>query len=277
MTAPAPLVDDRLTDPTTSSREGREFPPHSLDRHRVLAWSGPTGWRNRRPILIARGVSATSGADEGFSLVELMVALLVMAILLAIAIPTFLGTTGAADDRSAQSNLATAFVDAKAQFQSAGQTYDVQGAADAVKLADALNGNQLQLAFKAGNLGNSTSQGSSGSAGDISVAVSSDGVGAVLAAFSVPGNCFYLVDNTGTLSTAAVASTPYAYGSGKSVTSGIQTMSGPIGLPTARGTSYVTGTGDADKSDCNAFRPMATGPGITARFQSAGFPSIASA
>ena len=38
--------------------------------------------------------------DSGFTLIELMVVLLILAILLAIAIPTFLSVTGGANDRS---------------------------------------------------------------------------------------------------------------------------------------------------------------------------------
>jgi len=48
-------------------------------------------------------------AEEGFTLIELMVVLLIMAILMAIAIPTFLGVTSSAHDRAAQSNLRNAF------------------------------------------------------------------------------------------------------------------------------------------------------------------------
>ena len=64
-----------------------------------------------------------------------MVVLLVMAILLLIAIPTYLGTTSAADDRSAQSNLVTALTDARTQFQDGGQTYFVHGVQDPGALA----------------------------------------------------------------------------------------------------------------------------------------------
>ena len=53
---------------------------------------------------------------EGFTLVELMVVVLIIAILLAIAIPTFLGARERAQDRAAQSNLRNAYTAAKAIF-----------------------------------------------------------------------------------------------------------------------------------------------------------------
>lgn len=46
--------------------------------------------------------------DEGFTLIELMVVLLIIAILLAIAIPTFLGARNTANARSTQENLRNA-------------------------------------------------------------------------------------------------------------------------------------------------------------------------
>jgi type IV pilus assembly protein PilA len=62
-------------------------------------------------------------AEDGFTLIELMVVLLIIAILLAIAIPTFLGVTSSANDRAAQSNLTNGLTEAAAQFQASGQTY----------------------------------------------------------------------------------------------------------------------------------------------------------
>src|ERR1700677_5165149 len=67
-------------------------------------------------------------AEAGFTLIELMVVLLIIAILLAIAIPTFLGVTSSANDRAAQSNLTNGLTEATAQYQSAGQTFaGIQG------------------------------------------------------------------------------------------------------------------------------------------------------
>ena len=62
-------------------------------------------------------------AESGFTLIELMVVLLIIAILLAIAIPTFLGVTGSANDRAAQSNLTNGLTEAAAVFQGNNQSY----------------------------------------------------------------------------------------------------------------------------------------------------------
>ena len=51
--------------------------------------------------------------EEGFTLIELMVVVLIIAILLAIAIPTFLGARKRAQDRAAQSSLRNAVTAAK--------------------------------------------------------------------------------------------------------------------------------------------------------------------
>lgn len=52
--------------------------------------------------------SRSSEREAGFTLVEVMVVVLIIGILLAIGIPTFLGARTRAQDRAAQSNLRTA-------------------------------------------------------------------------------------------------------------------------------------------------------------------------
>ena len=74
-----------------------------------------------------RDAVGDTGEDAGFTLIELMVVLLILAILLAIAIPTFLGVTKSANDRAAQSNLNTALVNAKSIFQNNSQSYALAG------------------------------------------------------------------------------------------------------------------------------------------------------
>lgn len=54
--------------------------------------------------------------EEGFTLIELMVVVLIIAILLAIAIPTFLGARERAQDRAAQSNLRNALTAEKVNY-----------------------------------------------------------------------------------------------------------------------------------------------------------------
>lgn len=54
--------------------------------------------------------------DEGFTLIELMVVILIIAILMAIAIPTFLGARSRAQNRAAESNLRNALTAAKTGY-----------------------------------------------------------------------------------------------------------------------------------------------------------------
>jgi len=60
--------------------------------------------------------------DRGFTLIELMVVVLIIAILLAIAIPTFLGLRERAQDRASQSDLRNGLTAAKA-FYTDDETY----------------------------------------------------------------------------------------------------------------------------------------------------------
>ena len=144
-----------------------------------------------------RAAGAESEADSGFTLIELMVVLLIMAILLAIAIPTFLGVKGGAQDRAAQSNLNTALTNAKAVYGN-NQSYGTTSASAAASLT----ASEPSLTF---NNASSTGQ------NVISVATDSGGDSLLMVAFSSAKNCWAVVTNetTGASATTQTAAGTY--------------------------------------------------------------------
>jgi len=213
-----------------------------------------------------RSAAGETGEDAGFTLIELMVVLLILAILLAIAIPTFLGVTKSANDRAAQSNLNTAVLNAKAAYQAGGQSYTGVTTAS-------LHTAEPSLVFQA-----TTSTASN----QISTFVAADGNALALASYSKSNNCWFQIDNPGG-NEAAVA--PFAANfQMNGVTVPVQTATtaaaGTLTFPTTQaGTIYVEVKGDTNQTtDCNATTPQITAAGITGSSQiewsTTGFPSL---
>jgi prepilin-type N-terminal cleavage/methylation domain-containing protein len=131
-------------------------------------------------------------AESGFTLIELMVVLLIMAILLAIAIPTFLGVKGGAQDRAAQSDLNTTLTNAKAIYgnnQSYPSPASVTGAFSAAEAS-------LTFTFITSM---TTAFPTKIDPGNVAIAVSGDYTGIMMVNVSQTGkDCWWLISNEAT-------------------------------------------------------------------------------
>jgi len=137
------------------------------------------------------------GSEKGFTLIELMVVVLIIAILIAIAIPTFLGARGKAQNRSAQSNLRNGLTAEKTVF--------TDNDAYSADVTTTLPGVEPSLNWVANAAFNNATKNT------VSVYVTTsvntnDTV--IVGALSASGKCYYLED----VSTAPNAGVTYATG-----------------------------------------------------------------
>jgi prepilin-type N-terminal cleavage/methylation domain-containing protein len=165
-------------------------------------------------------IEGEEAAEAGFTLIELMVVLLIIAILLAIAIPTFLGVTSTASDRSAQSNLTNAVTESKTLYQVNAAYAAANGGA--VYNAASFAAQAPEFTWGA----NSNCAAATASQNCISFEVvdassANDSQAVVLAAYSVKTTtCWYAVDLEGTPATITgdTPGVPFDQGKNSSVT-----------------------------------------------------------
>jgi len=178
-------------------------------------------------------------AEAGFTLIELMVVLLIIAILLAIAIPTFLGVTSSANDRAAQSNLTNGLTEATAQYQNAGQSY--------LGISSLLSASAPEFTWNLSSTACTTLTPNCISVAPVDVASNTDQQGLIIAAMSKTGTCWWVAQLQ---ATPAVLSADTSGYQGFETTATATAAGGETGA-TSAGTYYAS-KANAGSSNCKA-------------------------
>ena len=163
--------------------------------------------------------------ETGFTLIELMVVVLIMGILMAIAIPTFLSTRGSANDASAKSNATNAFTNEKSYYSSNVAFITASASED--------NGPSLDSTLPWGSPSATTGTVAAYAFPSPSGGTTDNGV--VIEASSQSGHCFYIADIEGA-SSSVVA---YAATASKCVTGTTAEGLAPTTSPAVNSTSGI--------------------------------------
>jgi type IV pilus assembly protein PilA len=132
---------------------------------------------------LKRRIAEARKADEGFTLIELAVVILIIGILLLLAIPSFLGVRKKAQDKAAQSSLKVLLTDAKAIYGDA-NSYTAAG-------VTGLQGAEPGYSIVADTVSSSGPK-------IISVAVNAAGTEWKAASWAQSSNCFFIADSDAT-------------------------------------------------------------------------------
>jgi type IV pilus assembly protein PilA len=221
-----------------------------------------------------REFEGEEAAEAGFTLIELMVVLLIIAILLAIAIPTFLGVTGSANDRAAQSNLTNGLTEAKALYQNQ-QSYATANLPLTSFQASAPEFGWIQGAGATGNctvaLGPNCM-----SETPVDVASLADGGGVILANLSKTGTCWYTMslEATPVAQFAPVETAPlYQAVSGTAGPGDQENSATPVAALTTAGTYYSQVAKAVNNGGCNATIPASQTTNTTGWKWGSSFPT----
>ena len=165
--------------PTAASAQGQRQSGRNSVMAKRWCFSYGTGTRSNHDA---------SQTEAGFTLIELAAVLLIIAILLAIAIPTFLDASGTASDRAAQSNLSTAVSEIKDMFQP-NQSY-----ATVYLAAATLTATAPEYSWEQNKACTAKSAANCVSEYPVDVVSPAGGRGVILATLSRTGVCWYVVD-----------------------------------------------------------------------------------
>jgi type IV pilus assembly protein PilA len=173
---------------------------------------------------VLKHLKARRQSEEGFTLIELMVVVLIMGILMAIAIPTFLATQGSAHDAAAKSNATNAFTNEKAYYAD-NQAFSTSGSTLDDSLPWGTGPNTVQVYANTG------------------------GTSLLIAAESKSGDCYYIAD-TETGSNAYIG---YAVSSGAGSSCALTTAPVLSAAPTSGAASAATVPSDTTFANAPAW------------------------